>query len=190
MKLLAIVGAARVGGNTDLFTDAFLKGVREQGVEVRKIHLGQLELKPCMGCNGCAQGTGCVQNDDMKQVLDALQECDIVALATPLYFWNISAQLKLVIDRMYALGKASPRGYYEYPQKKCVLLATCADSDSHFWPFELVEQYYHRMVRYLRWTDLGMLTAGGCGGTVVPRCIHKTNHLQRAYEFGQSLKLD
>lgn len=151
---------------------------------------GELELRPCLGCNGCAAGNGCVQKDDMGQVLDALLECDVVALASPLYFWSISAQLKMVIDRLYALGRVSPRGYYEYPRKKCVLLATSADVDGHFWPFELVEQYYRRLTRYLRWTDLGILTAGGCGGTVVPRCIEKTPHLQRAYDFGRGLKLE
>ena len=100
---------------------------------------------------------------------------------------DVDAQLKAAIDRLYALGEKDPKGYYRYPQKRCVLLATAADSDRHFWTFELVEHYYRRLARYLRWTDLGILTAGGCGGTAVPRCIDTTDHLRRAYRFGQSV---
>lgn len=186
MKFLAIVGSGKVGGNTDRLTDAFLKGAAEHGHQIAKFHLGETEIRPCLGCNACAQGGGCVQTDGMERLLPAFLDCDVVVLATPVYFWGISAQLKAVIDRLYALGEKDPKGYYRYPQKHCVLLATAADSVRHFWTFELVEHYYRRLVRYLRWTDWGILTAGGCGGTAVPRCIERTDHLQRAYRFGQS----
>ena len=187
MKFLAIVGSAMSGGNTDLLTDAFLKGVAEQGHTVVKIHLGETRIGPCLGCNACAQSGVCVQADGMQQLLPAFLDCDVVVFATPVYFWGISAQLKAVIDRLYVLGQKDPKGYYRYPQKCCVFLATAADSPRHFWTFELVEQYYHRLVHYLRWTDLGILTAGGCGGTAVPRCIEQTDQLQRAYCFGRKI---
>ena len=187
MKFFAIVGSGRVGGNTDRLTDAFLKGAAERGHQIAKLHLGETEVRPCLGCNACAQDGVCIQADGMERLLPAFLDCDVVVLATPVYFWGISAQLKAVIDRFYALGEKDPKGYYRYPQKRCVLLATAADSDRHFWTFELVEHYYRRLARYLRWTDLGILTAGGCGGTAVPRCIEDTDHLQRAYRFGQSV---
>lgn len=187
MKFLAIVGSARSGGNTDLLTDAFLKGIAEYGHSSTKIHLGETKIAPCLGCNSCTTSGTCVQHDGMQQLLPAFLDCDVVVFATPVYFWGISAQLKAVIDRLYAVGERNPKGYYRYPQKYCVLLATAADSPRHFWTFELVEHYYRRLVHYLRWTDLGILTAGGCGGTAVPRCIEQTDQLQRAYCFGRDI---
>lgn len=186
MKFFAIVGSSKVGGNTDRLTDAFLKGVADQGHQISKLHLGDTEIHPCLGCNACAQDGVCIQADGMERLLPAFLDCNVVVLATPVYFWGISAQLKAVIDRLYALGEKDPKGYYRYPQKHCVLLTTAADSSRHFWTFELVEQYYRRLVSYLHWTDLGILTAGGCGGTVVPRRVEHTDHLQRAYCFGQA----
>lgn len=141
MKFFAIVGSGRVGGNTDRLTDAFLKGAAERGHQIAKLHLGETEVRPCLGCNACAQDGVCIQADGMERLLPAFLDCDVVVLATPVYFWGISAQLKAAIDRLYALGEKDPKGYYRYPQKRCVLLATAADSDRHFWTFELVEHY-------------------------------------------------
>ena len=130
-----------------------------------------------------------MQMDCFDQFLSAFEECDVLALSTPLYFWGISAQLKALIDRMYVLGEKDPKGFYFlYPKKKCVMLATAADVKSHFYAFDLVEQFYRRLVNYMRWEDLGMVFAHNCGGSgVLERRIEETGHLQRAYEFGKKL---
>ncbi len=185
MNILGIVGSGKVDGNTERFLDACLKGAAEQGHSIYKIHLGKTKIAPCMGCNVCQNGNGCIQDDGMNEFLKAFRKCDAIVFATPLYFWGISAQMKAVIDRMYSIGEKDPKGYFRYPNKKCGCLITAADSDRHFWTFELAEQYYRRLVHYLRWTDIGILTAGNCGGTSEARCIEETNHLVRAYEFGR-----
>ncbi|WP_251446211.1 flavodoxin family protein [Vermiculatibacterium agrestimuris] len=189
MKLCVVIGAGKVGGNTEQLADAFIKGAQEAGHEAVKLHLGKLKIGPCLGCNACTKGIPCVQKDDFHLFAEAFSACDAVIWTTPLYFWGISAQLKALIDRLYSIGEKDPKGYYFlYPAKKCAMLITGADSDRHFWAFELVEHYYRRLVKYMRWTDLGFLAAGGCGGSAFPRCIEKTPHLQRAYEFGKQLR--
>lgn len=188
MNILAVIGSGKTGGNTEKLVDAFAKGAEESGHTVVKLHLGRTKISPCVGCNACRTTGACVQKDGFEELLAAFHACDIVALATPLYFWGISAQLKAVIDRLYAIGEKDPRGdYFLYPQRKCVLLATAADISRHFWAFELVEQYYRRLVSYLRWEDLGTLLATGCGGSSAPRRIEETKHLQRAYRFGKNI---
>lgn len=188
MKLCVVVGAGQVGGNTDQMADALIRGAAQAGHESVKLHLGRLRVGPCLGCNACTAGGGCVQRDDFPLFVQAFSSCDVVVWATPIYFWGISAQLKALIDRMYSLGESSPKGYFSYPMKKCALLMTAADTDRHFWVFESAEQYYRRLVKYLGWEDLGVLAAGGCGGTKIPRCIEKTSNLRRAYDFGMQLR--
>ena len=108
MKLLAIVGSGRTGGNTDRLTDAFLQGAAACGHQTVKFHLGETEVRPCLGCNACAGGGGCVQDDGMRELLPAFLDCDAAVLATPVYFWGFSAQLKAFVDRRYALGENDP----------------------------------------------------------------------------------
>ncbi len=189
MKLCVVIGSGRVGGNTEQLADAFIKGAEEAGHEAVKIHLGKVKIGPCLGCNGCVAGGACVQKDDFPLFARAFLDCDALVLTTPLYFWGISGQLKSLIDRIYSIGEKDPKGYFKYPMKKCAMLCTAADSDRHFWAFELVEQYYRRLVNYMHWEDLGLLAAGGCGGSgTFPRRIEETPHLQRAYEFGKGLR--
>ncbi|MCI6886416.1 MAG: flavodoxin family protein [Lachnospiraceae bacterium] len=187
MNILIVVGSARMQGNTDKLAEAFGKGAMENGHQVTRIHLGKTRINPCLGCNVCRKESGCVQKDGFQEFASAFLTSDVVVLATPLYFWGMSAQLKAVIDRLYSLGRADPKGYYRYPVKKSVLLVTAADTEKHFWVFESVEQYYRRLVRYLRWIDLGVLMAGNCGGTKSDRCIGETGYLEQAYEFGRHL---
>lgn len=188
MKILAVVGSSKVNGNTEKLVDAFSRGAEEKGHSVTKLHLGKTHINPCLGCNACQAGKGCVQKDGFEAFLPAFLDCDVIVLSTPLYFWSISAQLKALIDRFYCLGEKDPKGYYfKYPQKKSILLATAADSARHFWAFELVEQFYRRLVKYMRWTDLGTLLAYSCGGTAVERRIDETSSLERAYEFGKQI---
>lgn len=189
MKILAVVGSSKVNGNTDKLVDSFIRGAEESGHEIVKVHLGKTVIHPCLGCNACKTTGNCVQKDGFEELLTAFQECDVIALSTPLYFWSISAQLKAVIDRLYCIGEKDPKGYYFlYPKKKSVLLATAADSPRHFWAFDLVEEFYRRLVKYMRWTDLGTVFAYACGGSgVMERCIENTPYLERAYELGKKL---
>lgn len=118
MKILMIVGSSRVGGNTDQLADAVLKGAAEHGHEITKLHLGTTKVKPCLGCNVCVTTDACVQKDGMLEIAPAFLDCDAVVFATPLYFWGISAQMKAVIDRLYALGAKDPKGYFKYPRRR------------------------------------------------------------------------
>lgn len=187
MNILALACCGQTKGNTHRLTQAFLQGCQEAGHQTQFISLAQTNIQPCLGCNGCHKGDGCIQSDDMNQIYQAFSQCDLISFATPLYFWGPSAQMKLVIDRFYALGVPDAKGYFSYPQKKCVLLATAADSHRHFWVFEYLQQYYRRLTTYLNWVDCGTLCVGSCGGTKQPRRLEKTDGCDRAYQLGRQL---
>ena len=109
MKLLAIVGSPRLKGNTNYLVDAALKEATKLGVETEKIPICQYEVKPCLGHANCATFASCKINDDTGWILDNFCEADGVILATPVYYYNVTAQMKAFIDRNYFLYKKDRR---------------------------------------------------------------------------------
>lgn len=187
MKVLAISCSGKKNGNSEKLAAAFCEGVQQAGHEVRCLRLSELDVHWCRGCNACVQTDRCVQDDGMREIYSAFGEADAIAFAAPLYFWGMPAQMKAILDRVYALGHDNEKGYFAYPRKKCALIASAADTERHFWVFESFTQYWQRYVNYMRWEDLGTLLVGSCGGTKQPRRIEETDGLERARAFGASL---
>ncbi len=102
MNVLAISASPRKGGNSDVLCDEFLKGAAEKGHAVQKIRLAEKKIAPCLACYGCTQSHVCVQRDGMAEVLGALKAADVIALASPVYFYSVCAQMKTMIDRCLA----------------------------------------------------------------------------------------
>ena len=185
MKILILCCSSYKNGNTHKLAEAYGRGCREAGHETRTVFCSGLQILPCLGCNACRSVGKCVQKDGMQMIYEELAWCDRVVFTTPVYFWMISGQMKMIVDRMYATGEPSDKGYFAYPKKRCALLATSADTEKHFWVFESVRQYFERLTDYLRWERDGMLFAGNCGGTKFPRRIEETGWLEKAYEMGK-----
>ena len=105
MKILAIMGSPRLKGNTDYLVDQALEEAARIGAETEKIALYQYQVRPCLGHEHCASFKACLQKDDTGWILDRFCEADGVILATPVYYYNVSAQMKAFIDRNYFLYK-------------------------------------------------------------------------------------
>jgi multimeric flavodoxin WrbA len=190
-RILVVVGSGIKKGNTDKLADAFIKGAEEAGHIVTKVFLGDKTINGCTGCNACRWGKPCVLKDDMQDIYPLYQQCDTVVLASPLYFWTITARIKAFLERLYAVAEEDlnpPKGRYEkHAEKDCALLMTAADD--LFWTFEHAVSYYRfNCVNYLGWKHKGMVLAGGCGGSPTERQIDKTGHLQTAYQLGKSIQ--
>lgn len=122
-KVLIISSTPRKGGNSDILCDQFKKGAIEAGNEVEKISLREKNINCCISCYGCSVNNGkCVQDDDMAEILDKLVEVDVIVLATPVYFYTMCAQLKIVIDRTIAR-------YSEIRNKEFYFIVTAADGN-------------------------------------------------------------
>jgi len=103
MKILGIMGSPRKRGNTDLLLDETLRGARSQGAEVEKLMVSELDISPCLEIYGCLKDGHCVIDDDMQQVYVKLTEADHIILASPMFFYGLTSQVKALIDRCQAL---------------------------------------------------------------------------------------
>jgi len=99
VRVVGLAGSPRRGGNTETLLDRFLDGAAACGAQVDKVVLAKLRVKGCVACEKCAQTGTCAIRDDFQIVFDRLLTADVIALAAPLYMWNVPAQAKAVIDR-------------------------------------------------------------------------------------------
>ena len=98
-KIIVLTGSVRKGGNTELLAQAFAEGAKKNN-EVEIISVADVKVNPCIGCDRCftSEGNVCVQHDDMAGIYEKLKTSDMLVIASPVYFYGISAQLKAIID--------------------------------------------------------------------------------------------
>jgi multimeric flavodoxin WrbA len=111
MKILAIVGSPRPKGNTSYLVDQALQEAAARRCETEKIMLTRYRVNPCLGHEDCASFSACKQDDDTPWILDKFISADGVILGSPVYYYNMAAQMKAFVDRNYFLYKhdISPR---------------------------------------------------------------------------------
>ncbi len=101
MKVLGLVASPRKASNTDLLVSAILEGASQSGYATEKVHLYDVEIKPCVDCKTCKQGSyQCNLQDGMKTLYPKLEDADVVVFGTPLYWYGPSAKMKLLLDRL------------------------------------------------------------------------------------------
>ncbi len=121
-KVLILSGSPRKGGNSDLLCDEFMRGAVEAGHEVEKIRVQEKKVACCVACYACRDTGKCAIKDDMAEIMQKMIDCDVMVLASPVYFYSIDAQLKAVIDR-------SVCRWTEVRNKEFYYIATCADTE-------------------------------------------------------------
>jgi multimeric flavodoxin WrbA len=109
-KVLGIVGSPRRHGNTEILVDEILKGAEEVGACTEKVILNELDISPCRACNACHKIGECVQEDDMKELLEKMEKSQVWVLGTPVYWWGPTAQFKTFLDRWYGAGEVTFKG--------------------------------------------------------------------------------
>jgi len=102
MKVLGLYGSPRKGGNTDQLLDKVLEGAQSAGAEVKRVYVRDLNLCGCIECGGCDKTGECVVQDDMQKVYPLLDWAEIIFLASPIFFYGVTAQAKALIDRAQA----------------------------------------------------------------------------------------
>lgn len=177
MKIVVLTGSPRKKGNSACLAEQFIQGAEEQGHEVYRFDCAFKQVAPCRACNHCGMDGPCIYNDDFQELRPHLVEADMVVFATPMYYFSMSAQLKPVIDRFYAINetiKGTP--------KKAALLLTYAEAPKR--ALDLVLGHYYMLVDYLGWTNVGEVIASGLWGA---GSVRHTGYPQQAYQLGKSL---
>lgn len=181
-KIVILNGSPRAKGNTETMINSFVLGAKEAGHSVSKFNLREMNVHPCIGClkGGKDKNSPCVQKDDMDKIYPQYQEADIFVLASPLYYWSFSAQLKMALDRIFAVTEAND---YQTPYKECIMLIAAEDDTSE--NFAPMVSYYQTLLKNLGWKDLGMVLAGG---VMQVGDINGKPALEEARELGASIK--
>ena len=132
--------------------DAFCEGAKEAGHEVEVLHVGKMKIGGCMGCEYChTKGEGkCIQKDDMDMVMAAYLDADMIVYASPVYYFDVTAQLSAAMQRVYAIGK---------PPKatKAALLISSGSPNTGKGAITT----YRDMLGYMQIEDAGVFTAAG-----------------------------
>lgn len=174
MNVLILQSSPNLRGSTAILADEFARGARDAGHTVTRVDVDRLSIAPCIGCVACGYEGPCVQHDDMDGLRKQILSADMLVLATPLYYYGMTAQLKTVIDR-FCSANASITG----KRLRSALLAVAWNADD--WTFDALEAHYDTLVRYLHWRDCGRVLGYGCGSTSMTRA---TRYPQAAYELG------
>lgn len=179
-NIVILNGSPRIKGNTSALTAALKKGAESAGHTVTEFFLGKMNINGCKGCFGGGKNPDnpCVQKDDMEKIYPAYKEADIVVLASPLYYWTISGQLKCAFDRLFAVAECDPD--YRNPKKESILIMA---AEGH--GFEESEYWYDRLEKHLGWKSIGKIL---CGGVMAIGDIEDKPELNNAYELGKSIK--
>ncbi len=112
-KVLIIAGSPRKGGNSDLLAAQFAKGASDAGHEVETVYLRDMKLNYCAGCLSCLKSGKCFQKDGANDLLPKMLAADVVCFACPVYYYSVSGQMKVFLDRMNPLyGKMRNKDFY------------------------------------------------------------------------------
>ncbi len=133
--ILGLLGSPRHQGNTEVLFDLALKGAKEAGSVVEKFRISEYHLTPCQDCDQCLVSGFCLLEDDMQQFYPKLKNCDGLILASPIYFWGVTAQTKIFIDRCQAFWSAKKSGLWSPAPKKPGAFISCAGQKSGADPF-------------------------------------------------------
>ena len=179
-KIVILNGSPRRNGNTSSLVKSFTEGAESAGHTVTEFFLQDMNIRGCRGCFGghSSQDSPCVQKDDMDKIYPAVKESDVVVLASPLYYWNMSGQIRTAIDRLFALEEGDGNLLRGHGRASALLMAAEGNG------FEDVLTYYDHLMKHLRWKNIGHVLAGGNGDV---RDITGKPELEQAYELGKSI---
>ena len=177
MKIVLLAGSPNKAGSSNLLAEHFICGAKEAGHSVEVIDAAHANIRPCTGCIHCGYEGPCSQNDDMNEIRQKILDSDMIVFVTPLYYYGMSAQLKILIDRFCAFNSSIQR-----KQMKSALLTAAWNGDN--WTFEALEAHYKTLVRYLNLKDQGMVLGKGCG---TPSMTKSSVYPDKAYNLGKKI---
>ena len=177
MNILILSGSPRKCGNTDLLVEAFVKGATQKH-HVEVVSVRDYKVKPCMGCNACfkSKDNTFAQKDDMTLIYEKMSLADMLVIASPVYFYGLSAQMKAVIDRCH-----NPIRDTFHIKKMALLLVGAATLPELF---DSILAQYQLCLNFFKLEDAGRVLVRGVKDK---GDIKNTNALNEAFELGQSI---
>lgn len=187
MKVITFLGSPRVDGNTELLLNESIRAIQENGHEVQTYKLNLMRIKPCQDCGGCDKNGICIIDDDMTGVYQDIREADRIVLASPIFFFGMSAQAKAMVDRCqsfwcekYLLKKTIPEG--PHGRKGLLILVGGMKKDVGIHCGDATAKAFFRTVSVPSHEVLGFLQVDAKGAI-----LEHPTALKEAYEAGRML---
>ena len=149
-KVLVISSSLRSRSNSEALADAFIRGAADAGNEVQKITLKDKEIRFCKGCLACQQTQRCVIKDDAPAIVEKMHDADVIAFATPIYYYEMCSQLKTLLDR------ANPLYSSDYRFRDIYMLTSAAEDE------EYVPDRYRASFRQKQSTKWSSINPAAC----------------------------
>ena len=154
----------------------FVDGAKSAGHEIFIFDAAKEKTNPCRGCDHCGMDGDCVFDDAIEtKLMPQMLNADLLVLVTPLYYFGMSAQLKIIVDRFYSRTT-------RLSGKKSIMMATAWNSAD--WTMEALKVHYETLVRYMNWQDVGQIWATGCG---YRSAVENSEFGDAAYRIGAAL---
>ena len=182
-KILVVTASPRPRGNSTILAAEAARGAAEAGAEVRTVRLADLAFGPCRACDRCRKpaAKGCVQDDDMKALRADIRGADGLLIASPVYWFTMSAQAKLFMDRLYVFGANS---YRELKGKRVGVILASGDTDPRASGAVNAMRAFQDAFAYLGAPIAGMIH---CGGGRAGAARKNKALMKEAYALGRAL---
>ncbi len=187
MKIIAFLGSPRKEGNTDLLLREAIRGIESSGHGVKTFPLNLMNLKPCQNCGGCEETGECIIEDDMAAIYPEIRGADRIILASPIFFFTVSAQTKILIDRCqsfwcekYLLRKPLSEG--KYGRKGLLLLVGGMKKDIGIQCSEATAKAFFRTISVPEHASFGYLGVDAKGAI-----LDHPSALKEVFEAGVKL---
>ena len=187
LKTIAFLGSPRKDGNTDLLLQEAIKGFETSGSSVKTFRLNLMNIKPCQNCGGCEETGECIINDDMIEIYHYVRSAERIILASPIFFFSLSAQSKIMIDRCqsfwcekYLLRRPLPEG--KYGRKGLLLLAGGMKKEIGIQCAEATAKAFFRTISVPEHSTLSYLGVDAKGAI-----LEHPTALKEAFEAGKRL---
>lgn len=177
-KVLIISTSPRKGGNSEILADEFGKGALENGNSIEKVCLYDKTIGFCKGCLVCQTTKKCIIKDDANEIVKKMLDADVIAFATPIYFYEMCGQMKTLLDRTNQIFTE------KYTFRDIYLLAASADTDTS--SMDGVIKGLQGWIDCFEKTNLSGVVRG-VGVTHVGDIYNQSRVLQEAYEMGKNI---
>ena len=177
-KICVIKTSLRYSSNSDRLADAFIQGAKESGNSVEEISLKDKNIAFCKGCLACLKLGECVIKDDANSITEQIKQADVIVWATPIYYYEMSGQMKVMIDRANSLYET------DYQFRDVYLLSTAAENEEGV-DSRAINGLKGWVACYPKSHFVGSVFAGGVDG---PNTIKDHPALKTAYEMGKAIQ--
>lgn len=178
-KVLVITTSLRTGSNSDRLAEEMVKGAKEAGHQVEQISLKDKEIRFCRGCFVCQETQKCVIKDDAIEIAEKIKEADTLVFTTPIYYYEMSGQMKTLLDR------CNPLYTTDYKFRNVYLLSTAVE-DEEYVPEKAASGLQGWIDCFEKASFAGSLFCGGVNER--GEAEKHAEELKKAYEFGKTLK--